>query len=158
MLSSEDFWHYSIRVYSEDAVKQLCLRLQDEAQLNVNLLLLCGYLDNSGVYLSAEHFNKLQFAIKDLDALTQSVRAQRKAAKEVDQNRYQQLLEHELQYEQQQQQLLIETVQGLKIQRHKQSNFDVYYHCLHHKGDPNLQKLLTTLQLLITDEKIYIDD
>ncbi|QKT03198.1 TIGR02444 family protein [Ectothiorhodospiraceae bacterium 2226] len=42
------FWDYSLDVYARPGVADSCLRLQDEAGLDVNLLLLCGWLAMRG--------------------------------------------------------------------------------------------------------------
>ncbi len=38
---TESFWDFSCRVYREEGVSEICLRLQDMYGLDVNLLLLC---------------------------------------------------------------------------------------------------------------------
>ena len=38
---SNPFWQYSLKLYACDGVAELCLRLQDEGGLDVNLLLYC---------------------------------------------------------------------------------------------------------------------
>jgi uncharacterized protein (TIGR02444 family) len=45
---ADDFWAYSLALYSRPAVAAACLRLQDAHGLDVNLLLLCCWLARSG--------------------------------------------------------------------------------------------------------------
>ncbi|HEX3498043.1 MAG TPA: TIGR02444 family protein [Stellaceae bacterium] len=45
---ADEFWAFSLAVYSRPAVAAACLRLQDELGLDVNLLLLCCWLARSG--------------------------------------------------------------------------------------------------------------
>ena len=40
-MSIESFWEYSCRIYSLASVREACLQLQDEHDLDVNMLLLC---------------------------------------------------------------------------------------------------------------------
>jgi uncharacterized protein (TIGR02444 family) len=45
---ADEFWAFSLDVYARPAVAAACLRLQDEQDLDVNLLLLCCWLARSG--------------------------------------------------------------------------------------------------------------
>ena len=38
---AEDFWRYSVRLYGRPGVSEKCLRLQDDAGVDVNVTLLC---------------------------------------------------------------------------------------------------------------------
>ena len=42
---AEPFWAFSLALYAEPAVASACLRLQDEAGLDVNLALFCVYAE-----------------------------------------------------------------------------------------------------------------
>lgn len=43
-----EFWNFSLTVYGEAGVASACLHLQDQGGVNVNLLLLCGWLGATG--------------------------------------------------------------------------------------------------------------
>ena len=43
-----EFWNFSLAVYGSAGVGSACLRLQDERNLNVNLLLFCAWLGSTG--------------------------------------------------------------------------------------------------------------
>jgi uncharacterized protein (TIGR02444 family) len=45
---ADEFWAFSLDVYARPGVAAACLRLQDELELDVNLLLLCCWLARSG--------------------------------------------------------------------------------------------------------------
>ncbi|MBL4905931.1 MAG: TIGR02444 family protein [Sneathiella sp.] len=43
-----DLWDFAIKLYSEDAVSEACLALQDRMKIDVNLLLFCVWVAASG--------------------------------------------------------------------------------------------------------------
>jgi uncharacterized protein (TIGR02444 family) len=45
---ADEFWAFSLDVYARPGVAAACLRLQDELELDVNLVLLCCWLARSG--------------------------------------------------------------------------------------------------------------
>jgi uncharacterized protein (TIGR02444 family) len=51
---ADAFWNFSLRVYALPGVKEACLRLQDEADLDVNVLLYCLWRGSRGVLLGAD--------------------------------------------------------------------------------------------------------
>lgn len=52
---SQSLWHALVRIYQQPGVEALCLRLQDEAGANVNLLLYALYCGSRGVGLPPGH-------------------------------------------------------------------------------------------------------
>lgn len=115
MWLAEHFWQYSVEVYSQAAAQRACLYLQDEAGLNVNLLLMCGFLTNQGAKLSSEQFNALCRAVKPAADQTQLHRQRRKKAKKDSSGDYAQLLQQELVLERQQQQCMIDWLNKQEI-------------------------------------------
>ena len=107
MFSASGFWDYSLKVYALTEVKDLCLDLQNRYGFNVNLLLLCGYLERKSLGLSSVDINKLQQDIAQIDRQTQLIRNKRVAVKKSEPKQYQQLLKNELELEKLQQQQLI---------------------------------------------------
>jgi uncharacterized protein (TIGR02444 family) len=68
MLSLDNpFWQYSLQVYANSKVREICLQLQDEFSLNVNLLLLGGWTANQNIQLSAEDYCQLGQMIAPLE-------------------------------------------------------------------------------------------
>lgn len=42
------FWDYSLRVYCGDGVPAACLDLQDRFEIDVNVMLFCSWIGQSG--------------------------------------------------------------------------------------------------------------
>jgi uncharacterized protein (TIGR02444 family) len=76
-VTSDAFWQYSLRVYGAGQTKDCLLYLQDEANLNVNILLFSGFLASKGYMLYATDIVHLFKAIKPLDERTKRLRAKR---------------------------------------------------------------------------------
>lgn len=51
---ADDFWAFSLALYSRPRVAEYCLRLQDNAGANVNLLLFCCWTGRRGLALDAQ--------------------------------------------------------------------------------------------------------
>lgn len=58
------FWLFSLRIYAEPVVAELCLRLQDEFGVNVNLLLFCCWLDVNGIDKGEHFLHSVEAAVK----------------------------------------------------------------------------------------------
>ncbi len=56
---AEGFWDFSLRSYRQAGVAELCLALQDQHGLDVNLLLVCCWAGANGVRLSPDQVNDL---------------------------------------------------------------------------------------------------
>lgn len=117
---TEAFWHYGVALYKYNRVKKLCLDLQDNAGLNVNLLLLCCYLQQHKVSLQVADFKPLQQSIFRLDRALQKLRVKRRQ-KDKQSQAYQQLLTAELTLEQAQQERLIQCLQQLHLSSQQQA-------------------------------------
>lgn len=59
MLLDKTFWDYAVKLYGKSGVADICLRLQDELSLNVNLILLLCYAEQQRLQLSGEDIDKL---------------------------------------------------------------------------------------------------
>lgn len=121
---AHEFWQYSLSHYVKPGVKTLCLRLQDDYQLNVNLLLLCGYLDQQNMQLNNQAFETLVTAIEETEQQLHSMRGKRKQAAE--QADYALLLQQELEVEKAQQQCLINTLDSLQLSHQQADNLPAY--------------------------------
>ena len=53
------FWTYSLAVYRRKEVAQCCLALQDDAGVDVNLLLYAGWLAGKGQRLDSYHLEQV---------------------------------------------------------------------------------------------------
>ena len=64
--AADGFWAYSLRVYAQPGVAAACLRLQDEANLDVNLLLFALYAGRTGRALGVEDWQRLDALVAPL--------------------------------------------------------------------------------------------
>ncbi|MBE1300444.1 MAG: TIGR02444 family protein [Alteromonadaceae bacterium] len=112
--NSDSFWQFSLEFYSPEPIKQACLTLQDNFDFNVNLILLCCWLDSLRVKLSAEQLHQLKGVIKNSDVELKQHRKLR-AANKNQQDRYAALLQQELALEQAQQSILVSTLNSMKV-------------------------------------------
>lgn len=64
------FWAFSLALYERPGVELACLRLQNKADMDVNLALLCCWLGMRGVFLPKE---SLQLLVDRTEAWRQSV-------------------------------------------------------------------------------------
>lgn len=120
-ISVASFWDFSVSFYQQHNNQYTLLWLQDNARLNVNMLLLILYLGQFKLVLSKQKIAQLMAQLQTLDSLTSNLRRQRKALKEAFyayeswpnnemEIQYNQMLEKELMFEKQQQKLLISRV------------------------------------------------
>lgn len=114
-LCRDEFWKFSFEVYARPGVQNYCLTLQDDWQLNVNILLLCCYIEEKGLACSIEQLEELTEYINETDQALIAHRKKRRAAKNEDSPLYQQLLKVELEMEKQQQARLIEKVNSFEL-------------------------------------------
>lgn len=66
--SNGDFWRFSLQLYAQPQVADLCVQLQDTYQLNVNMLLWCCWLEQKAIALTAA---RLEQAHERVDAWEQ---------------------------------------------------------------------------------------
>lgn len=146
MLSVEHFWTYSCSSYDREEVKASCLTLQDRYQCNVNVLLLCSYLQTQGLALSLAVIEQCLTAIKDTDNQLYQLRQIRREVKGNNEQAYDYLLRAELAIERQQQQLLIDTANRQQLDAAKnQQNVLSYAQHLGLEHNNTVLSLLATL-------------
>lgn len=61
------FWDFSLQQYARPGVADVCLQLQDQQSVNVNLLLWCVWLEACGLALDAARLQSAQKAIRSWD-------------------------------------------------------------------------------------------
>lgn len=115
-LSAVNLWQYSLSVYGIDEVKDACLTLQDEMQLNVNVLLCMMFLSKQGFMFRFEDINLLEQAIEESDKALIRHRKKRRNLKEVNQDLYEKALADELVLEQAQQKEIVRFTNTLNLQ------------------------------------------
>jgi len=74
-----NFWNFSINFYQLPDIKQSCLALQDNYQLNVNLILFCHWLAlNKQHTLSQSQWQTLVIAAQPWEEIIQTLRMSRR--------------------------------------------------------------------------------
>lgn len=90
-------WTFSLEHYTKPGVKQVCLRLQDEHGLDVNVALACLWHERRGaVPLSSADITTLLAAVDEQRARVMKIRPLRREAKSVDDGLYRSLKRSEL--------------------------------------------------------------
>ena len=76
------FWRFSLRFYARREIPPLCIRLQDECGIDVNLLFFILFLSLSQRKLTADEVRRIDAAIRDWRAnVVQPLRAVRRNLK-----------------------------------------------------------------------------
>jgi uncharacterized protein (TIGR02444 family) len=65
MEMDNDFWRHSLRIYKQPEVERLCLSLQDEFGLDVNVVLFCHWLGVNGLAANSKHLKGLAGQVED---------------------------------------------------------------------------------------------
>lgn len=150
-LHSHEFWQFSLEVYARSGVQSCCLTLQDDWLLNVNILLLCCYLEEKRLACSIKQFEQLTQSISETDQALKVHRKKRRAAKDQDKSLYQQLLKVELDLEKQQQTQLIEKVNGFELGEGS-DNLKAYVNSQMNTGmEKTLENQLQQLRTLVSE-------
>ena len=122
LLNSDNFWQFSCAFYEQCDNQQTLLALQNQQGKNVNLCLLLHYLDSLGLKIDSNQLDILVATISDFDQNVmyplRTARAHLKA-NQVTINDYtsirKELLSAELKLEKQQQEMLIDAVNGMDL-------------------------------------------
>jgi uncharacterized protein (TIGR02444 family) len=149
MLQAAEFWTFSINLYAQRGVKPCCLQLQDEFKLNVNILLLCCYLNRLNILLPTKGYAALNKAIKNSESQLRAMRKKRRKSKGTP--AYRDLLQWELQLENQQQQEIVSVLnrqQLQHIQQRQSDNLRAYVHSRYRTPPVFIVKHLATLREL----------
>ncbi|MDX3775358.1 TIGR02444 family protein [Chromatiaceae bacterium AAb-1] len=120
--SEQAFWQFSLKVYAD--TKATCLQWQNHYDANVNLLLLLCYVEATGYTLAAHQISRLHAAItkfsnlytKPLRAIRQQLPGSNLTSAQQQQLK-QSLLSTELTAEKTEQQLLLQQLPALQIQK-----------------------------------------
>ena len=110
VLSLEKFWDFSLKFYPLDSNQSDFLRLQDEANLNVNQCLLFFFLIEHRFMLSTQQCSALNMAIEESEQATEQLRRKRKLLGETNKSsqQYREALEAEIASERTQQKALVD--------------------------------------------------
>jgi uncharacterized protein (TIGR02444 family) len=114
---ADEFWEFSLALYSQPGVAAYCLRLQDDVGANVNLLLFCCWTGRRGVRLDAQALAAAATAIEDWQVrVLRPLRARRRTAGIAPAER-QRLLAEELTAERREQALLVQWLEDCGLAR-----------------------------------------
>lgn len=112
-LTTEQFWQFSVDWYHRPQVSAVCIELQDQLQLNVNLILLLCWCDQQSLSLTTQQIADLTTALLKWNTqYTQPLRQiRRHMAKDERSNNdvKRAMLDAEMAVERVEQQLLVET-------------------------------------------------
>ena len=116
-MTENPLWQYSVAVYQQPGVAELCLHLQDEFQADVNMLLCAAWLSSVGRALTPELLSQLsldsqQWQQNCLQPLRQARRFLKPRAPA---DRYQAMKRWELEVEAMLQQKLYQRLQHLSL-------------------------------------------
>lgn len=141
--SASEFWAFSLKLYPD--WQQTLLLLQDDYDLNINLILLCIYLEQRDQRLSEPQMASLIQLCDQTKPLLMSLREVRRAAKGVNQQAYSQLKQAELELEKQQQQSLIRAVNAMHFSEQEQDNLRRYVELMQLPDSQTPENLLNTM-------------
>jgi len=112
-LSSDELWQYSLKHYPQ--VESILLPLQDQYNLNINVLLLCGYAQSYGCAIDEfQLFDLLEQSSSWHQRLTSPFRQLRRELKaQLNDQQYQKMLSMELALEQEEQWRLVNSLPEL---------------------------------------------
>lgn len=77
-----EFWDFSIEYYSICEVEKNCLKLQDQFDLNVNLILFCYWLATKNHILNKEQWQQVLLASQPWEEVIKPLRLSRKMMKD----------------------------------------------------------------------------
>ncbi|MFT4927454.1 MAG: hypothetical protein ACI8WB_003561 [Phenylobacterium sp.] len=118
-LTAKQFWHFSGELYGKPGVKEICLNLQDQFDLNVNLVLLLCWCEQHQRVLSAVQVEALVAGIAQWHQdYTRPMRVlRRRLARDdaTDSEAKQAMLDAELALERVEQRLLLAVFNGFEV-------------------------------------------
>jgi uncharacterized protein (TIGR02444 family) len=142
--SADSFWDYSVALYSEHCVADICLEAQDKWGADVNILLLCSWLQARGTSIDRSGWRTL-LAVSDetQELILRPLRKRRRAAKGSD--IYEALKREELEAEKNAQAKYISTIKDYIVPFSKQNDPLSYYLNFLAIEDADLRQKLATI-------------
>lgn len=127
-INQEDFWRYSLSRYQFKDLQDQLLNLQNNFNGEVNLALLCLWLDSKHIQIDRYCFVFLEAVIFERSDKIKLLRNAREVLKlEISSEQYEQILNIELNLEKKQQSDLVEKLKELKFYDSKKpENFSFY--------------------------------
>lgn len=106
-------WAHALALYRHQEIADTCLRLQDEFDCNVNLILFCHYLDAKGHLFAHEEFALIKNAILNSEQELKNHRQLRRSAKTENPDNYASFLADELVLEKDQHTIIVDCANTL---------------------------------------------
>ena len=127
-INTEDFWRYSLQRYQSSKLQDQLLSLQNDFDGEVNLALLCLWLDSKNLEIEKKSFTSLETSVVERASKIKSLRLTRNILKsEISSEQYQQILNIELDLEKKQQQDLVSAINNFMLTETENSdNFSFY--------------------------------
>lgn len=153
------FWHFSVDFYQQQAHEQALLQLQDQAGLNVNLLIFAIWLAKQQQSLTTTQWHHLNadtqmWQTKIIQPLRQARRASKQLMIELNLEHADfrtQLKQNELEAEKMEQQLIIRHYLRLNLTASsEQSSRSLIRHNLHRYFESQTQELSATVEALFS--------
>ncbi|WP_395338700.1 TIGR02444 family protein [Ningiella sp. W23] len=113
LIQKEALWEYSLDAYSNQAIKEACLELQDSMMINVNLVLCMMYVCSHRYMFDFDDLEKIELAIAESDKALIRHRAKRRGLKLMDKALYEEALKDELILEKSQHQEIVNAANAL---------------------------------------------
>ena len=149
MLSGEAFWSFSCSHYEKQGVKGACLKLQNEYDFNVNVILMCCFLQKQNLSLSEAQLRECLKATNESDQHLKSLRINRMALKAFNEQAYGHMLKAELELERQQQQELIKVLNQQLLQPLESGrNLETYLRCLRLSNEADVRASVTLIDTI----------
>lgn len=109
MAEINPFWRYSLRLYAQPGIADLCLELQDRVGVDVNMLLFCYWLDVQQTPLDQAFLENAQYSVESWqNNVVKPLRGVRKHIGRVEEDFYRQLCDVELEAERAEQNMLFD--------------------------------------------------
>jgi uncharacterized protein (TIGR02444 family) len=120
-LDPDVFWRFSISLYGESSIKELCLSLQDQHSADVNLMLLYVWLDQQNISITSPERESLEALSNEWQThWLHPLRKQRKTLGRTAPE-YKAILQQELELERREQQALIQCANAFNLTRQQQT-------------------------------------
>jgi uncharacterized protein (TIGR02444 family) len=150
---ADEFWAFSLALYSRPRVAEYCLRLQDDAGANVNLLLFCCWTGRRGMALDVQGLAAAAATIEDWQVRVLMPLRARRRAPGIMPTAKQRLLAEELTAERHEQALLVQWLEDCGLARPSSAR----------DGNPcareNLTRYCATLGVALEhDNPLFIDE
>lgn len=114
-LKATDFWAFSMKIYNNEAIKQTCLAAQETYNADINLILLCVWLDMQSLKLPKALFQELIDISHHWQTHIVGPHRELRRAATKGTSEYRHLLQEELDHERSEQKTFIDTIKAYSL-------------------------------------------